>query len=136
MTPFLWEAASRPAYLFDDIAHPELICFTTYACNTHKIHTKSKIMEGGMRLKCTQPWARIRKHKRHFTCIPIPPNRSIRYSYSLGKNRKTCLKVSNFRFSQPDMNTLVLWSLDSRDQVEKVQRILNELLTVFAFNSI
>ena len=47
MTPFLWEAAPRPAHLFDDIAHPELICFTTYACNTNTLNQKSKVMEGG-----------------------------------------------------------------------------------------
>ena len=36
-----------PAHLFDDIAHPELICFTTYACNTNTQNNKSKITEGG-----------------------------------------------------------------------------------------
>ena len=45
-TPILWEAAPRPVHLFDDIAHPELSGFTTYACNTK--HTISKIREGGM----------------------------------------------------------------------------------------
>ena len=42
-TPILWEAAPRPAHLFDDIAHPERSEFTTYACNTK--HTISKIKD-------------------------------------------------------------------------------------------
>ena len=45
-TQILWEAAPRPAHLIDDIAHPELSGFTTYACNT-KHGTKSKIIDQG-----------------------------------------------------------------------------------------
>ena len=30
-TQILWEAAPIPAHLFDDIAHPELIGFVTFA---------------------------------------------------------------------------------------------------------
>ena len=94
-TPILWEAAPRPAHLFDDIAHPELSGFTTYACNTK--HTISKIKDqGGREGDVTEMHAVLssnRKTQKTLYMYTNSPNRSNRYSYSLGKNRNTCLKT-------------------------------------------
>ena len=82
-TPTLWEAAPRPAYLFEE----HFSSRTTWYYNIYQYHVhviqnkKSKIKEGGRGGGVTEMHAVLSSNEK--TYIPIPAIRSNKYSYPL-----------------------------------------------------